>query len=29
MVERCLNEGINAVIVAEVVAKTDTDIIVG
>jgi selenide,water dikinase len=29
MVERCLNEGINAVIVAEVIAKTDTDIIIG
>ncbi len=27
--ERCLNEGIPAVIVAQVVAKTDTDIIVG
>ncbi|HEX5711498.1 MAG TPA: selenide, water dikinase SelD [Sulfuricurvum sp.] len=29
MVERCLNEGIPAVIVAHVVTKTDSDIIVG
>jgi len=29
MVERCLNEGIPAVIVAQVVNKLDTDIIVG
>ena len=29
IVERCLNEGISAVIVAHVIAKTDTDIIVG
>jgi len=29
MVERCLNEGISAAIVAHVIAKTDTDIIVG
>jgi selenophosphate synthase len=27
--ERCINEGIPAAIVAQVVAKTDTDIIVG
>lgn len=29
IVERCLNEGIPAALVAQVVAKTDTDIIVG